>query len=175
MPYLVLTLISRFRSSAILLSSYVPTLISCLGFHAILLSHHTLVSCRKILAFLLPFLGMLDLTLLFGCSPLRTFKWSLSDESWSYISTNLAKFLCFFLALGAYNLTNNNKRKWGFNTTFINSCLLANNYDPKKFDLSFSGCGYPNAVKLNRLWQLDLLDPQLVCIIEAILLAVALF
>lgn len=174
MPRLVLTLISRFRSSAILLSSCVPTLVSCLRFPAILSSHHTLISCRRILAFLSPLLGVLDLTLFLGCSPLRTFKWSLSDEPWSYISTSLAKLFCFFLVFGVYNPTNNNKRKWGFNTTFINSCLLANNYDPKKFDLSFSGCGYPNAVKLNRLWQLDLLDPQLVCIIEAILLTVAL-
>lgn len=42
-------------------------------------------------------------------------------------------------------------------------------------NLSFLGCKYSNAVKLNRSLQLDLLDLKSVCIIEANPLAAALF
>lgn len=96
--------------------------------------------------------------------------------------TSLIKPLYLFLTLGAYNLnnhnalynlTNNNKGKQVFNTAFINSCLLAGNHNQEKVDLSFTGCGCLDAVKLNQ--QLDLLDLKSVCIIKAISLAAALF
>ena len=98
-------------------------------------------------------------------------------KPWLRMSTSLTKLLHLFPALsalnpnnnnGSYNLTNNHKCKWGFVTTFINSCPLAGNYDQEEMDLSFAGCRYPAAVKLNRSWQLDLLDLKSVCIIEAI-------
>lgn len=89
-----------------------------------------------------------------------------------------------FPALGAYNLddnnnfhnpTNTNELKRGFDTTFITSCLLAGNHNQEEIDLRFAGCGCSDAIKFNRSWQLDLLDPKPVCIIEAIPLAAALF
>lgn len=119
---------------AVFLSSYVPVLVA---FAAFSLLCHIVVSCRGILALLLPFL-MLILLLHLELSPLKIFKPFLSDKSWPYMSTSLTKLFCFFPALGAYNsdnynslynLTNNNERKWDFNTVFINSRLLANNYN----------------------------------------------
>lgn len=100
------------------------------------------------------------------------------------MSTSLAKLFCPFMTLGAYNpdnyngsynLTNNNKDKDNFYTTFINSCLLADNHDQKKINLSFLGCEYPDIIKFSWSWQLDLLDLKPVCIIKAISLAAALF
>lgn len=95
-----------------------------------------------------------------------------------------AKPLCLFLALsalnpdnnnGLYNLTNENKSKWGIDTAFINSYSLVGNHDYEEVDLSFVGYKCPLAVKFNQLWQLDLLDPKLVGIIKAISLVAALF
>lgn len=100
------------------------------------------------------------------------------------MSTSSTKPLCLFSALGTYNPDNNNsfynptntnKCKRDFDITFINSRLLASNHDQKEVDLSFAGCGYPNSVKFNRSWQLDLFDPKPVSIIETISLAAALF
>ena len=100
------------------------------------------------------------------------------------MSSSPAKPLCLFSTLGAlnpdnnngsYNPTDKNKRKQSFNTVFINTCLLAGNHDLEEVDLSFASCKCPAIVKLNWLWQLDLLDPQPVCIIEAIPLVAALF
>ena len=132
---------------------------------------------------MLPFL-VLGLSLPLGPSPLKTFKRSLLDKPWSHMSTSSAKPLCPFPALGpqnpdnnngSYNPTNKNKRKRGFDITFINSCPLAGNHDQEAVDLSFAGCLCPAAVKVNRSWQLDLLNPKPVCIIKAIPLAAALF
>ena len=76
--------------------------------------------------------------------------------------TSFTKLFCPFPALGAYNpgdnngsynLTNNNKCKRNFDTTFLNSCLLADNHNEEEIGLSFAGYKYSNAVKLNRLWQ----------------------
>ena len=138
------------------------------------------VSCR---VFMSP-LPVLGLPLLLGPLFLKTFKQSLSDELWPRMLTSPAKPFRLFPALGAlnpdnnnglYNPTNKNKRKRGFDIAFINSRLLAGNYDQKEVDLSFEGCGYPATIKLNWSWQLDLLDPKPICIIEAIPLAAALF
>ena len=48
------------------------------------------------------------------------------------------------------------KRK--FDKTFINSWPLANNHAKKEVDLSFAGCGCSPRVKLNRPWQIELLE-----------------
>ena len=160
------TPLSRPRSPVVLLSGCMPA--------------PTAVSCQ---AFMSPLL-MLSLPLCLELSPLRTFKQSLSDKPWPRVSTSLSKPFYLFSALGAlnpnnisgsYNPINKNKRKWGFNTAFINSRLLAGNHDEKELDLSFAGSGCPALVKLNRSWQLDLLDPKPVCIIKAIPLTAASF
>ena len=136
---------------------------------------------RRALMLPLPVLGRL---LPLRPLPLRTFKQSLSDELWPHVLTSLAKPFCLFPALsvvnpdnnnGLYNPTNKNKHKRGFDTAFINSRPLAGNHDQKEVDLSFAGCGCPTTVKLNRLWQWDLLDPKPVYIIEAISLAAAFY
>ena len=113
------------------------------------------VSCG---ALMLPLL-VLGSSLPLGPSPLRTFKWSLSDEPRPRMSTSPAKSLRLFLALsvlnpdnnnGLYNPIDKNERKRGFDTAFINSRPLAGNHDQKEVDLSFAGCGCPATVKLNR-------------------------
>lgn len=74
------------------------------------------------------------------------------------MSISPIKFFYLFLALGVYNPDNNNglynptntnKLKWSFDTTFINSCLLAGNHNQKKVDLSFENCGCSDAIKFN--------------------------
>ena len=173
MPTLVLTLmpafLSHLGSPVVLSSNCVPT--------------PTAVFYYGIPALMSP-LFVIDPPLLFGPLSFRTFKQFLSDEPWPRMSTRPAKPLCLFPALGAlnlnnnngsYNPTNHNKCKRGFNTAFINSHPLAGNHDQKEVDLSFGSCGCPVAVKLNRSWQLNLLDLKPVCIIKAIPLAVALF
>lgn len=50
------------------------TLVSRLGSLSVLSSRHTSVSCRKILALLLPLPSMLGLSLSLGFSPFKTFK-----------------------------------------------------------------------------------------------------
>ena len=128
----------------------VPVLISRPRSLALLSSCHASISCYGILALLLLLLTMLGLLLFLGFSPLRTFKQSLLDKPSPRVSTSPAKFFCLFLALGAYNSTNTNERKWGFDTIFINSCLLAGNHDQKEVDLSFASCRYSDTVKLNK-------------------------
>lgn len=127
---------------------------------------------------------MLGLPLLLGFSLLKKFKQFLSNEPWLCVSTSLAKPLCPFLTFGIYNSNNNNglqnptntnKFKQDFDILFINSHPLAGNHDSKEIDLSFAGCICLNLVKFYQLWQLNLLDLKLVCIIEAILLLIALF
>ena len=84
-------------------------------------------------ALMLP-LSVLGLPLFLGSLPLKTFKQSLSDKSRLRVSTSPTKLLRPFPALGAlnpdnhnglYNPSNNNKRKRGFDTAFINSRPLA--------------------------------------------------
>ena len=97
----------------------------------------TAISCHRISALLLP-LFVLGLPLPLGPSPFRTFKQSLPDEPWLYVSINIIKPLPSFSAFSVlnlddnnsfYNLTDNNKCKPGFDTAFINSRPLASNYD----------------------------------------------
>ena len=45
-----------------------------------------------------------------------------------------------------------------FDKTFINAWPLANNNAEEKVDLSFAGRGYSPEVKLNRTWQIELLE-----------------
>lgn len=127
---------------------------------------------------------MLGLPLFLGYLPFKTPKQFLSDEPWLRVSISPTKPFYLFPTLDAYNSNNNNslynsinnnKRKQGFNTTFMNSCPLANNYNQTKVDLSFVGCKCFDAVKLNRSWQLDLLNSKPVCIIKTILLATTIF
>lgn len=124
-----------------------------------LLCYASISYCRiSALLLLLPIFGSSPFL---GSLPLKTFKQFLSYKFWLYMSTSLAMLLCLFPALGVYNLDdnnclynliNNNKRKRSFDTMFINSHPLANNYDQKEVNLSFGGCRCPDAVKLNRLW-----------------------
>lgn len=144
-------------SPIVLLSYYILTPAASA---ALFLSHYTFISCCGISAILLPLL-VFCLPLFLISSSLRTFKQSLSDEPWPYILTSLAKPFCLFPTLNAYNLddnnglynpTNNNKRKRDFNTTFINFCPLTGNHDQTERDLSFTGYGCFDVVKLIRLW-----------------------
>ena len=50
---------------------------------------------------------------------------------------------------------------------------MANNHAKKEVDLSFVGCGYLSALKLNRPWQIELLEQRPAHIVEIILLAAA--
>lgn len=144
-----------FLESPALLSSYLMPVLT--AFAALFLSHYTPVSCRETLALLLP-LFVLSPPLFLGFWLFKTFKQSLWDKLWSHVSTSSIKPLYLFSTLGTYNLDNNNslynpinnnKRKRGFNTLFINSCLLANNHNQKEINLSFVDCGCLDIVKLN--------------------------
>ncbi len=108
-------------------------------------------------------------------SALRTFKQALSDQPLGRQSTSPspAKPLCPFSTLGPLSEKSDCKRP--FDTTFINSRLLSGNHVAKEVDLSFGECGCLAPVKLNRSWQLELLDRKPVCIMEAIPLTAALF
>ncbi len=108
-------------------------------------------------------------------SALKTFKQALSDESLGRQSTSpcLAELLCLFPTLGPLPKKSNCKRL--FDTAFINSLPLARNHTAEEVDLSFGKCRCPAPVKLNQLWQLELLDRKPVYIIEAIPLTAALF
>ncbi len=57
----------------------------------------------------------------------------------------------------------------------LDSRPLADDRTGEEVDLSFAGYQCPPAVKANRLWQQELLDRKLVCIVEAIPLAMAIF
>ena len=185
-PALVLALVPTPMPALVptLMPAPVPAFFSCPGSFVVLSSDclpALAAVSRRALMSPLPVLGP---PLLLGPSPLRTFKQSLSDEPRPRVSTSPAKLLHPFPALGAlnpndnngsYNPTDKNKCKRGFDIAFISSRPLAGNHDKEEVDLSFAGCGCPAAVKLNRSWQLDLLDPKPVCIIKAIPLASALF
>lgn len=149
------TLISHLKSLTVLLSYCLPTLVSCPRFSAILLFCYVLVlvafvalflSCHisishcKILALFL-LLFVLDPSLFLGFLLFRTFKKFMIDKPWLYMSTSPIKSFCLFLVFNAYNSKNNNslynptntnKCKQGFNSVFINFCLLAANYDQNK-------------------------------------------
>ena len=62
-----------------------------------------------------------------------------------------------------------------FDKTFINAWLLADNHAKKEVDLSFAGCGCSSRVKLNRPWQIELLEQRPACIVETIPLVAAIF
>lgn len=133
------TLISHLKSLTVLLSYCLPTLVSCLRFSAILLFCYVLVLVAILALFLLLF--VLDPSLFLGFLLFRTFKKFMIDEPWLYMSTSPIKSFCLFLVFNAYNSKNNNslynptntnKCKQGFNSVFINFCLLAANYDQNK-------------------------------------------
>ena len=130
-PALVLAPVSTFV--LILLPTFVlapvPALVSRPRSFVVLLSRHASVFYRRIPTLLLPFLSMLGPLFFLGSSPLRIFKRFLLDKPRPRILTSPAKPLCLFLALDAYNLTDNNKRKWDFDTAFINSRPLAGNHN----------------------------------------------
>ena len=65
------------------------------------------------------------------------------------------------------------KRK--YNKIFINTRLLVDNHNKKEGNLSFAICGYPPTVKLNKLWQIELLERRPAYIVEIIMLAAAIF
>ena len=62
-----------------------------------------------------------------------------------------------------------------FDKTFINTRPLADNHAEEEVDLSFAGCGCSSGVKLNRPWQIELLEQRLACIVETIPLTAAIF
>lgn len=156
----------------------IPTLVSCLV--------STLFYHSRFLNFLLPclvttpifYLGFSALLLLClmlgsGSLSLRKFKQSLSNKFWPYISTSSTFYYLF--STPDLDLNNNNKCKQIFDIVFINSHLLVSNHIIKQVDMSFVIYRYPAIIKLNRCWQLDLLDPKLVYIIKAIPLTIGLF
>ena len=108
-------------------------------------------------------------------SALRIFKQALSNESLRYRSTShsLAGFLCPFFTLGPLPEKKDCKRF--FDTTYINSRPLAGNHATKKVDLNFGESVICVPVRLNRSWQLELLNYKPVCIMEVISLTAALF
>ena len=65
------------------------------------------------------------------------------------------------------------KRK--FDKTFTSTQPLADNQAKKEVNLSFARCRYPLAIKLNRPWQIELLEERPVYIIETIPLITAIF
>ena len=65
------------------------------------------------------------------------------------------------------------KRK--FDKTFINAWPLADKHAKEEVDLSFAGCGCSPGVKLNKPWQIDLLERRPAYIVKTIPLAAAIF
>ena len=66
--------------------------------------------------------------------------------------------------------------KQSFDKAFDIDCRpLAKDHTGEEVDLSFAGCQCPPAVKANRAWQEELLNPKTVCMVEAIPLAAAIF
>ena len=62
-----------------------------------------------------------------------------------------------------------------FDKTFINTWPLADYHAEEEVDLSFIGCGCFLGVKLNKPWQIELLERRPACIIKTIPLAAAIF
>lgn len=81
---------------------------------------------------------------------LRTFKQALLDKLLRQYSTSFAELDCPFLPLDL--LPNKTKHKQTFDTVFVNSRSLADNYIQEDVDLSFAECGRSIGVKLNWLW-----------------------
>lgn len=106
-------------------------------------------------------------------SVFRIFKQILSNECLRYRLTSSIKPLCFISTLNL--LQKRSKYKQFFDTIFTNSRLLTGNHIAKEVHLSFGKSECPIQVKLNQLWQLELLDQKPVCIIEANLLTAILF
>ena len=52
---------------------------------------------------------------------------------------------------------------------------LASDWSRKRVDISFAGCQCSQAVKKNKVWQLELLNNKTICMIEAIPLVAAIF
>ena len=165
--------------------SSMPALLSCPGLLTPLLSCFSmpvLPSCPFVpilLSLLVPVLASrsvlgLALTQLTS-SALKIFKQTLLEEFLDHQSTSPSplKPLCLFPIFGLLPKKNNCKQL--FNMAFINSRLFATNHAAKEIDLNFGEYGCPASVKLNRSWQLELLDCKPVCIIEAIFLAATLF
>ncbi len=66
--------------------------------------------------------------------------------------------------------------KRSFNKAFnLDYWPLIDDYTREEIDLSFAYCQYPPAVKANRPWQRELLTRKFVYMVEAILLAAAIF
>ena len=106
---------------------------------------------------------------------LLKFKQALSNEPLGcrLTSFSLPDHLFLFFILGSLSKKNNCKRFFGI--AFTNSRLLAANHTTQEIDLSFEKYKCLALVKLNRLWQLELLDCKLICLIKVIFLDIALF
>ncbi len=82
----------------------------------------------------------------------------------------------FFSSSPVLSPTSRISKKRSFDKVFdINSRLLAKDHTGEEVDLSFVGCHYPAAVKDNRAWQRELLNPKPICMVEAIPLGAAIF
>ena len=152
---LVLVLLSPFMTT--LLSPFMPVLLS--------LPVPALLSLF-VPALLFCFIFSLTLTHLTS-SALRTFKQTLSDGPLGRqsISSSPPEPLCLFPILGLLAKKSNHQQL--FDTAFINSRPLAVNYIIQEINLNFKEYGCLTSVKLNQLWQLELLDGNPVCIMEA--------
>lgn len=102
----------------------------------------------------------------------KTVKWALLDKPLHY-STTFVELLYLFPPLNL--LPDKTDCKQTFDIAFINSRLLADNYTWEKLDLNFAKYSCPTAIKLNRLWQLELLNFKSVYIMETIPLAATIF
>ena len=163
------------RSTVLVLLSHLP--ISALSYPLVLVSLSP--PLPALLSLLVPTLlsrSMLGPTPThLTSSVLRIFKRALSDELLHRHSTSPSPIepFCPFSTLG--QLPKKNNRNRFFNTAFIISCPLARNHAANELDLSFAECGCPTLVKLNQLWELELLDCKPVCIMEVTPLTAILF
>ena len=138
---------------ALLSRPFVPTFLSPLVPTLLSLSVPALASCAM--------LGSAPTQLI--SSTLRTFKQALSDKPFGCQSTSPRppEHLCLFLILGPLPEKSNCKRL--FDMAFINSHPLAVNHIAEEVDLSFGKCECLTKIKLNRLWQMELLDYKPIC------------
>ena len=172
---------------------FMPVLLFCLrsptlsSFHLLLLALLSRSSVLTLLSLPMLALSFFLVPALTSCSmlgpaltwltssTLKRLKRALSNEPLSRQSTspNPPKPLYLFPILGPLLEKSNCKRL--FDMTFINSRPLAANHITKEVDLSYGECGCPAQVKLNRSWQLKLLDCKPIYIMEVIPLVAALF
>lgn len=163
--------------AAIFCFGSLASLLSCLGSFTCLLpllayprTFTTLLFCLvsasvpRSLAVLLPFFVLGPIPLYLTSITRKTFKQALSDKALCH-STSFAKLFCPFLPLGL--LPNKTDYKRTFDKAFINSCPVAGNYVWEEVDWSFLKCGFPATTKLNRSWQLELLNFKPICIMES--------